>query len=96
MSVEKSRLRVGCAERSVDERIQRLVEDESDEVAWSVVGAGFLPLVAGGLLQHEGASGRVVAWHVGEQPLVNAAEFLAIEVAIVDRSRRAGLFVGDQ
>ena len=78
-----------------DEGVEGFGEDDVDQFGGRVVGAGLLPLVAGGDGEGEGVVGGVVARGVGEQPFVHAAEFFAVEVAVVDRARGAGHRVVD-
>ena len=80
---------IGCPNRLVDQRVQRLVEHQRDQFGGRVVGAGLLAVVAGGHVEGEGPLVGVVARRVGEQSFVHAAEFLAVEVAVVDRARAA-------
>ena len=83
---EQRGFRVGGAEGFVDERVEGFVEDQGDEFGGRVVGAGLLAVVAGGDVEGEGSGGGVVARGVGEQAFVDAAEFFAVEVAVVDRA----------
>lgn len=88
--VQQRLLRVGAVDRLGDQRVQCLVQHQRDQRRRGVVGTGGLAVGAGGGFQREGAVVGVVARRVGQQALVHAAEFLAVEVAVVDAPGRSG------
>ena len=95
MMVQQRGFPVGGPEGVLDDWVQSFVEDERDEFRRRVVGAGLLAVVARGEIEAESPGGGVVAGSVGEEPFVDAAEFFAVEVAVVDRPRDAGFRVDD-
>ena len=87
---EQRPLRILCAQRLGDQRIERFGEHQVDQLGRGVVGAGGFAFVTGGKVEGEGAFVGVVAGGVGQQPLIHAAEFFAVEVAVVDAAGGAG------
>ncbi len=93
---EQGLLRISGGNHGVQYRVEGLVEQDLDEAGWGVVGAGGLAVVAGGDVKGEHASLGIEVRDELKEGLVDAAEFLGAEVAVVDRSGQAGVVADDR
>jgi len=88
---EDGRFRIGLPGCGIEHRIQGRIEQLMDEAGGRVIAAGGLALVAAGGVQTEIAALEVELGMQLEQGLVDAAQLLGAEVAVIDLTAAAAV-----